>query len=194
MSSIVEICNVALARVGAERISSLQVASTAARYCELLYPIERDAVLEGYDWGFARKRVALPLLDEMYSGWNYAYGYPTDCIIPRLIQSDITGSVIKFEVSTDSGLDKRVILTDQVNAELLYSAAITNSNLFSSKFIDALSWRLASSLATSLRADLTLSNSLMQQYFFSLNIAQRNDANISHGKPANSNPFIEARL
>lgn len=58
-TSVVEICNLALQRLGANPISSLSDGSKNARECALVFPSARDALLRRHWWNFAKKRVNL---------------------------------------------------------------------------------------------------------------------------------------
>ena len=58
MASVVEICNIALTRIGQnEPIVSLTEQSKAAELCSLHYATCRDEVLRDFDWPFAEARV-----------------------------------------------------------------------------------------------------------------------------------------
>ena len=55
-----QICNMALSHIGTKsHIANLQEKSAEARECNIWFEYVRLVLLEGYDWGFARKRIAL---------------------------------------------------------------------------------------------------------------------------------------
>lgn len=86
MATDVDICNLALARVGQRQfIQELDDSTTEAELCSVLYPAARDALLTTFDWPFATKHQVLALLQETRSGWAYAYKWPTDCLKARYI-------------------------------------------------------------------------------------------------------------
>lgn len=210
MSSEIEICNLALSHVGAYRISALTDATKEAIQCNLLYEPARDSVLEAHDWGFARKEATLALLPDTYSGWDYAYAYPSDCINPRKIfdpTGDTSGSFydretdsyiptgkIEYEIRTTANKDQNIILTNQEDAILIYTTKIINPTLFTRLFIKALSYTLASDLAQPLRKDKALQEQMEKKALSLISGAESIDANSDYKKPNDSNSFVRARL
>lgn len=83
MASVVDICNLALAHLGdSATVSSISPpeGSPQAFHCQTFYPIARDSLLEQHNWGFAAKRMSLPLLTSTITEWTYCYGLPADAI------------------------------------------------------------------------------------------------------------------
>ena len=77
MASEVEICNLALARLGdAATVVSIDPpeGSAQAEHCAMFYPMARDTLLAQHPWGFAQRRVRPARL---------AAGYllPDDCFV-----------------------------------------------------------------------------------------------------------------
>ena len=81
MASDVEICNRALQKVGAKRISSLTENSVSARACNAAYEPVKKALLEKHEWGFSIKRDALAA-DASAPSWGRenAFQVPADFI------------------------------------------------------------------------------------------------------------------
>lgn len=206
----VAICNLALSHLGAYPIQALTESTKEARECKRLYATARDSTLEAHDWSFARKSKVLGLLVQTYPGWTYAYEWPSDCIAPRKIydpsgdtadgtalnretdQIDIIGK-IEFDVGANDALNRRVILTNEEDATLIYTAKVTDANMFSPGFIDALSWRLASDLALPLRADGNLQKAHFNQFRLIVGQSQSSNANAAHKRPDSSSSFTRAR-
>jgi hypothetical protein len=209
MASDVDICNLALLRLGTRSsISALTEGSTEANACALVYPIVRDTLLAQHHWGFATRRVALADLGsppggvaaDSYDGagragdWRFRYAYPTDCLHARGIRPPSGTTVtwddcrprhphaIRFEVSGDqdgSGNPIKVILTDQPQAELIYTARITAAAQFDAGFIEALSWMLAAELAVTLTGDKVIAQACVEAAGAAIGGAKANDANES---------------
>lgn len=204
MASEIEIVNMAISRIGANRIQSLNDQTKEAREAKLHYPFARDRALEAHDWNFARKRFQLALLDESYSGWNYAYQMPIDCACPRKIIDPTTAvrsdnpnmptiPPIKFESGVSSDLSHKVILTDQENAELLGTAKVTDPNLFSSAYVNALAWLLASDLAIPVKGKEALADRCYKMFMQAVATAEAQNANANEEKRDQSCSFLEAR-
>ena len=79
-SSVVDICNLALRRVKAERIEALDENSNEAEECDALYENRRDTLLTSYNWRFAKTTAALTVkASESSDEWLYVYDYPNNC-------------------------------------------------------------------------------------------------------------------
>jgi hypothetical protein len=196
MASVVDVCNLALSHIGKYHIASLQDARKEALECRTLYPRARNSTLRDFDWNFARKRIILAQLVDTFAGWDYAYQYPTDCL--RALQifntaSDSAVDQIPFEIGVNEGLSGRVILTDQEEAILIYTAAVEDPNVFDDVFIDALSYRLAADLALPLRGDPQVQQAMLNIYGSLLGRAQATNANERHKTPDDANYFVDAR-
>lgn len=193
--SVVQICNVALARIGhTNLIMSLAEKSAAAQNCTLFYEFCRDSVLADSEWGLGRRAQALAALTTVsLPGWTYAYRYPEECVTARMVvpesglrlawisawdRTSITlpsGSRIPWTVGSDDA--GRVIFTDLEQAFLIYTARVTDPGTFSSQFQDALSWRLAVELAMALTKDRRVVDMVSRQYQLALDVAKRGSMN-----------------
>lgn len=208
MASETQICNLALSHISVGAIESLTEKTKQARECRLLYEPVRDETLRDHPWGFAEKQQALALTTETRNGWLYVYGWPSDCIAARSIydesavihssdqaQGNGGGSIrpIPFKIGTTTDLSKRVILTDKANAELIYTAKITNANVFDAQFISALSFNLASRLAITLKRDKALRSAMLQEYTFRLGRATFADANEGSKDSDNTSAYTRSR-
>lgn len=79
--SQIEIYNLAIARLPAEPIVSVDEDSLPARECRRFYPEVLSDMLEGpHDWGYANQRVRLAMLatNDRPSEWAYAYQVPSN--------------------------------------------------------------------------------------------------------------------
>lgn len=160
MSSVVDICNLSLGNIGQDALITAVFppdGTIEAEHCESFYPIARDKLLEMHDWRFATRRellVEVVLTDAqkaLYEGqWGFAYAMPNQVIIPRLVLpprvTNESTQAVPFEVETlDDGSE--IILTNMRKAVLKYTRRIEDTTKFTSMFVTALSWLLASYLA-----------------------------------------------
>lgn len=169
MATVVSICNLALSRIGDNATISAvgpSDGSFQAEACGRLYPIALGTCLGMHNWAFATRRVRLAAVADTVvdkGEWQHAYAAPADCqraiSVYRAESESFRGSIvpakyahyteeeekIPFEVvGTDYGL---VILTNAENAGLLYVCSEPKTSQFSTVFVDALAWLLASYLA-----------------------------------------------
>ncbi|MEX3628259.1 MAG: hypothetical protein VB138_01105 [Burkholderia sp.] len=213
MASEVDICNLALSHLGDEAtVASLDPpeGSPQAGYCARFYPAARDALLEMHAWGFATKRVQLPLLPNTWSMWDYAYGQPSDvlkllAVLAPDAQDDYTltaqggyGSTVSpqpFSAELDAS-GRSVIYTNQPDAVLRYTAIMRDTTKFSPLFVMALSWHLASMLAGPMLkgdvggAEAKRCAAMMQSY---LSQATASDASQRRVAPAATAAWIAGR-
>lgn len=180
--SKVAICNLALANIGSTAsIQDLDTEnSTEAFYARQHYDVSRAAVLVDFDWGFATKIDALALSGDatVPSDWTYAYVYPSDCLKAQSIyDSDTANNPLKFAIGINKALDTKLIFTDQASADLRYTADITNTTLFPSAFITALSWRISLDVSPALHGDPEITSNAQRMYRFMIGRAATVDAN-----------------
>jgi len=167
VTSVVDICNLALSNIRAGSINSLTESSLQAQQCSLKYPVIRDFLLRAHNWQFAHYIEPLALLTSDVFNWSYTYQYPTDCLgINRLIPNvemftqtdsnyrprrieDMYGPdldrQIKYEVAVVDGV--KVILANEAALRVDYRARVEDTSLFDPIFVMAFSWYLAAELA-----------------------------------------------
>lgn len=157
---VVQICNLALGRIGENRIMSLDDPSQPARACKLFYGPTRDEVLRAHPWAFAKKRATLSKLSESPAfGWGNAFALPSDCLRPLRVNEWES-----YEADDNWVLEGGHILTDDDAVELLYVAQVEDSTLFDPLFIKALSVQLAAMLVTTLTGSREQGNLFQQEF------------------------------
>lgn len=150
MASRVEICNLALARIGVlQGIDSLDEDSQEARACALLYRPAVAELLRAGEWPWAKRRAALALVEEdPRDEWGYAYRAPAGLVTALAIPCGVRmpAAAIPFQLEGDD--EGMLILTDQEAAELDFiSDCWDEEGRFPADFVAALSWKLAADLA-----------------------------------------------
>lgn len=194
-----QLCSVALLRVGQrEVIQDLAEGTAAAEACSALYEHCRDAVLESFAWPFANKRALLAELANITrSGWKFVYALPVDCVAPRYLW---VGRLISQELEApftieleETAPDKRCLITDQPDAELVYTALVKEPGRFSPLFRDALAWKLAAELALALPIKPALAVKAEQMYAYTLARAEAAQFNQQTRDVEPRSEFIRAR-
>lgn len=200
MASVIEICNIALSRLGNSRtINSLQEQSKEAGLCSLHYDSAREEVLSDFNWNFATKRVVLADTGKAPGDWQYAYRYPTDCL--RITEIMVPGMrnapermKIQYEVGSDAEGTGKLIYTDQADAELKYVAKVTDPNMFDALFRSALSWKLAGEIGMPLSTAPTLVQNALTMYAQIIRSAGSHSMNESQEPEEPISEFTSARL
>lgn len=148
--SEVAICNAALLKLGADRITALTENNNRARAMNERYAAVRDAELDRRRWKFSIQRTSLPALAAAPDGDDYArqFELPNDYI--RLIEggdifdvadlSDYRGSSSAQLYSVEG---RRILTNLAAPLAIRYIAQITDTALMVPSFKEALSSRLA---------------------------------------------------
>ena len=178
MSSEVDICNLALSHIGNKaEVSSISPTdkSTEANLCVVFYPQARDLMLEGYDWNFTIRTIALADLGSPPSGWTYRYGMPNLYLRSIAVKETNDDTPQDYIIHGDDTAG-RVVLTNTADASMEYIKKITDTGLYSPSFVEALAWLLASYLAGPLmKGEKTVQNALAM-HRVKLELAKTQDA------------------
>ena len=162
-----DICNIALAYIAKNRITSLDDNTEEARQCKLFYNHCRKQLLRSYTWGFARKHTVLAKLTDTVRGWLYVYAYPRNCLAVRFVYNK-EGAAVKetdreqFEICITTS-NVQAICCDIENALMEYTVDVIDSSVFSDDFVEALSRLLSSKIALKLTGNAGV---VEQQYKF----------------------------
>lgn len=197
--SKVIIANMALAHLGnANVIESFSERSPQAKAASFWYDEARRQTLQGFDWTFARKRLALAIHSEAPPAeWLFRYQWPTDCLQARSIFNpfgfvgrpypwcDVYSAnmfagatdAVTYEIQADSDGISMTILTNQDAAELIYTRDIIQESLFPALFTRALSHNLASLMAMQMTQKTAIQQREEQRYQGILRAAAADDAN-----------------
>ena len=154
------ICNLALGKLGAKTVMSLDDASPEARAAKLHYAATRDEVLRAHRWNFAIKRARVARLAEApLFGWSAQYTLPVDCL--RVLQ------VNGYEEGQREGrweVEGRRLLTSSACAKVKYISRVTDCTLFDPLFVKSLALKLAAELAKPLAGSSSLAGELLTEY------------------------------
>ena len=169
MASVVDLCNLSLARLGDEaNVVSIEPpdGSAQAAHCARFLPMVRDSLLQAHAWGFALRREALAAITMPagVSGWLFAYALPNQCLQLLAVQAadapdDFTASITDADDALRSSAAQwphlveltpagaMVILTDTGSAIARFVQRVDDPTLWSPLFTETLSWRLAAAVA-----------------------------------------------
>lgn len=187
MTDQVTIWNMALQECGTRSsVASVTEKSTEANALAQRWDNALASTLQKARWNFARAQALLTLLGDATQGqavptpWIYKYAYPSDCAQGRNIMATVlqqpagttpgvpstptaVGPPVPFLISLDrdaSGNQIKVILTNQPQATFVYTALVTNTQLYDDQFVEALSVFLASRVCFQLTGDKGLTKDL----------------------------------
>jgi hypothetical protein len=184
VASTVDVCNQALVKVGAERITSLADGTKQADTLAAIFDIKRDAELSAHPWTFAIKRVLLPasVTAPIGADWAYAYPMPSD----YLSMVEVGGSYVFYDASSGTdpdvggplfGIEGGAVLTSAASPLFIrYVYRVTNSGLFPALFVEALACRLAAELCEALTQSTSKREAAWAEYKQAIRQAKRVNA------------------
>jgi len=194
-----DICNMALALLGQDYMSSLTEENQRAVLCNQYYDIVRQQLLRAHDWSWARAKDKLTLIREEEDGPESAsmiYQKPAACLfVIRLYNEGIRRWLDdrEFKLEYDSTLKNEVIRTRMIDAYAEYVRDIEDTSIFDSNFIAALAALLAHEIAISLTGSTNLSQLAMQKYQLALNEARYANKVEQLEDAVIENPFLVSR-
>lgn len=222
MASEVDICNLALAHIGAEaQVASISPpdGSVEAGYCKRFYPIVRRELLESANWQFSMKRVALAEVTNPSTVWTYAYALPSDCIdalriLPLALASDanmawpsaafvdwpinvaMLDDLFSEKGSSNFTIEGTTLLTNEPDAVLKYKADVTDTTKFTGQFVTAFGMLMASYLSGPIikgQEGTRIGASWRDSAMAMIGRAGVNEANNSSERAEHVSEFIRAR-
>lgn len=194
--STTDICNLALARVGAQSIMDIDDAdSKGARACKNAFEATVREVSRARPWNALKARAALAELSTAPAfGWAKQFQLPTDFIrLLKLNGVDVTND--------DPGdffeIEGKQLLTDADTADIQYIAYKDDPNAYDPLMVDCVVVLLASKIAVPMRQDEAMAANLRQEYErVTLPRAGKTDGNERKGRrydPCSESRFIAAR-
>ncbi len=174
--SKIDICNLALAMLGAEAIRDFSEPTKRAHMSEIFYDYARDYLLSKFDWPFARSLNKLnpiaPAVLEVPNG-QFAFSLPADCITPRDMYPQ--GSSTWWEVIGDLLYCKQ-----ETDVYLYFTKRITDSTKFSYTFVNLMALAMAVRMGPAITQDKKLTGTLYQQFVNEQRDAWESDANVGN--------------
>lgn len=197
--TIIEICNMALSRIGRDRIISLDSNNEESRQCKMYYDMCRQSLLKDYDWGFAKRIDQMAQVDFKHFGWQYVYAYPSGCLQILRIYNNNGESLVhnsdeddEWDIFNMSGSSQAVACNVDM-AMVEYIIDVRDSGVYSAQFCDALAWRIAAEIAMQLTGDANLRGQSWQFYEMTVRKVKTNTARERNVDKRNINKYIKAR-
>jgi len=187
MTSVVEICNAALLKLGEPAILSLSEERKAAQLCRQRYAGARDAVLRDHPWNCAGARASLAALSEA-PAWGYArqYAWPTNCVRINAVEGQEGGDWVS---------EGRRVLTDLgPPIHIQYNRRVEDPNDFDALFAEALASFLAWQLAESLTQSNSRRDAALKDYSEAKRRAALADAQEGVAAVLPEDSWLEARI
>ncbi len=161
-TSDTEICNLALARLGADRLVDLASDTDRnARFCKLFFDQSLKEILRARPWNFAIKRASLARSTETPAfEWSYQFPLPSDCI--HVLECN--GHSWDRHAQEPFVIETGHILTNAETAEVRYVYLNKDYSTYPADFVEALATLLASKLSAPVSGNLSVGAVLREEY------------------------------
>lgn len=180
------ICNSALAKLGAERILSLDDNSERARILKEQYAKHRDELLYSHPWNFAIDRLALVEVTPAPAfKWAHKFQLPNDCL--RVVATDIPLPTVEWAV------EGRFLLCNYASVSIEYIKKVTEVGKFSPAFCELLALKIAADICYSITQSVTLSEQMLKRYEAALRTTRSYSAQESSGERVYADSWLLAR-
>jgi len=192
-----DICNLALAYIAKGRITSLTQETEEARQCAMHYDHCRRMLLRSYRWGFARRMEKLAVVSATAPGWDFVYGYPSNCLSVRFVFAEDEAErkeVNKDEFDVAVVDSVKVLCTNVEEAWCEYTEDVTEVAKMTEEFVEALARYLAASMAMVITGNEGLMNLNYQLMQAALQQAQVEAAREREQTPQFPTKYAEARF
>jgi len=186
MANTIEVCNSALVKLGASRISSLDETNKEARLCAERFPHVRDTLLRSHPWNAATRRIVLaPMLEAPAFGFTHRFQLPVDCVRILSVGDNYLPGSYKVEGKT--------ILYSGTTLQLIYLASIDPSEM-DPGLVETLSFALALELSYALRPSPELVEQLERRYRQELARAKCYDSQENPTIRVEADTWLESRI
>lgn len=190
------ICNMALSRVGNDKLTQAQLTADAIRAAQLVnsyYDNCRDATLRAHPWNFAVKRDSLVSTGEAPS-FEYAVAFELPDDFLKIVRPDWESLGMEISYRIENQNDVKVLVTDESTCSIEYIAQITDATLFDPQFVDVLAQRLAAEISTGLTDNANMTEKLWQVHASKLREARGVDAQEGTPRGLDADGWINSRI
>lgn len=177
------ICNLALDRIGAKRISTLSsTTSPQAEKCRLHYYHDRNVLQRLFMWRFNADRAQLAQDASWDTGtndqqfeWTYRYALPSDFLRLRAIYDSV--GTKRHEATYRCAIEEKYVYSNESTIQIRYSKLVTNPTQFDPVFIEILKLKLSLSLYHGIAKAGTIGHLelLQKEYKEAMNLARSLD-------------------
>lgn len=204
MATQVDICNLALVKLGQPRILALTDTTKQAQTLFALWDTLRDAEFRKRRWSFTIKRVNLSAdVDTPVHGYGLAYSLPSDCLRVLTISNYDIGPDMSDYSGRSYGpyaIEGRKIVTDASVLEpsgtlnLRYIARIEDTEQWDSGFCEAFANKLAMEACETVTGSSSKRQALQQDYMMAVAEAKRANSIELPPQRINDDTWVYARI
>jgi len=153
-TTTVDICNMALSKIGELPIINVNDDEKTARLCNLFYQSICDYVLRENNWNCAIAREELGQLSSTPAyGYDYEYQLPIDCL-----------KVLEMYPDAEYKIEGRKLLTDQESVHIKYIKRLSTPANMDFHLVQAIATRLAAAIVKDITGSTSEKGNLLVEY------------------------------
>ena len=198
---LLNIYNLALSHIGQKPVDgTTDETQPEILACNTHFPNARDSVLAQLAFPFNAAPVLLDLYttinDTSIPGWSYFYTYPASALAVWEVYASgnaATAFERDFEVRYLPAVAKRIICTDEEDAYANVSYLVTDYTLWDDRFIEAVSFKLAASIAIPITGDQELAMKMRDMFNIMVSEAKRKSSREKRKKVTLTSAYKSAR-
>lgn len=173
MASQTTICNLALHKVGAARILSIDDGTKSASVLKDIYDSCLDAELSAHPWIFAITRALIPAASTAPPfGFKAAYPLPTGYL--KMVEVGQHWAFYRADWGPRFAIESGAVLTDAVSPlAIRYVRRITAAGDLVAGFVQSFACRLAAECAESLTQNLSKRQAAWEEWKQAISLAKR---------------------
>ena len=171
-ASETSICNLALQKLGAGRITDISEDSPNARTCSDCYEAMRDRELRAHRWSFAITRESLAA-DATDPSFGPAKQYTLPAGFLRLIEPDDSANYNTLDWRIEGG---KIVTDFTAPLEIRYIARVEDPTQFDALFVDALACRMALQMCEKITQSVSKKADVRSEYKDTIAEARRTNA------------------
>lgn len=198
MASRIDIINVALTRLGENRILELDEGTKPAEEVSAVYDSILESELMDNRWGFATKRASIAALAEAPT-WGYArkFAVPADCLSVQYVNGQSMTSLDYLRTSDEAvwKIEGTSIMTNLATPlQIIYTAKVENPDEWDAGFRKVMAIKIAETVCITLTNDKALRDRLSQEYEMAIRTARQNSAIQSPPQELRDSSWLQARV
>lgn len=186
ITTSVQICNMALARLGQKgAITSLDASDVVSALCKQFYDITRVELIASYRWHFALDRALLAALSgDNLTIYTYKYQLPMDPLCLKVWNLINAAEETYEDLKAEWMVEGTVLYTDQTPAAMKYNKDITQVAQLPKLFVEAFALRLATKMCMKLTQDIQLFTVIAQEFAIAMENAKQQEGSWSRQEDA----------
>ena len=182
----VDICNMALNRLGETLIRSLDDGSKEAERLNLVFDPVYEQVLRNHNWHCATfRQILVKVSGQPTFGYDHAYQLP---VVPKCMKPLVLG-----DPSYNFTINGKMLLTNLSEADLIFIGKSDDLTVLDPLFVKVLYLSIAVELAYTMVEQNTILNGLMQQLDMAWEDARFTDASEGLSPLYDNDKWVESR-